>query len=751
MAAHQAKEISSRAWRALKPGLSPWIVDAVQSMGFDRMTPVQASTIPLFMGHKDVVVEAVTGSGKTLAFLIPIVQRLLRLEDPLKRHHVGAIIISPTRELATQIQTVLHSLLAFHPPSASSLAPQEEQSGDIPSTLMTADPQSPLKVKSQLLLGGTTSPAQDLSKFLNQSPNFLIGTPGRLLELLRSPYVLCPQSSFEVLVLDEADRLLDLGFKEDLQKILGHLPKQRRTGLFSASVSEAVGEIVRVGLRNPVKIAVKVKALTGGVERRTPASLELKYLITPAKHRFSALFQLLSCLKETPQRSIVYLSTCAAVEYFQHLFPSVLPRPGGSAISLVTLHGKQPPQVRQKNFTRFVNSVNPIVLLTTDVAARGLDIPQVDLVVQIDPPSDPKVFIHRCGRAGRAGRKGLSVVFLQPSEEGYVPFLDIRQTPITPLIDPPIAFHDEDVYAVIKTWRGLVLNDRALHDKGQRAFVSWVQAYRKHQASSIFRLKDLDWEALGYGWALMRLPRMPELKSWAGERNLGVDLDMASYAYKDKLREKARQEALDRPVEQLSDRSRFTKRRRKEGEAWSQKAEHKEIREERREKRHKRREAERIAGMTPEEKEKERRLQLLVEEVKRTKSEETFEGFGDSLADVNKKVVIIQPLDVGTKAHPFPHALVAGIERYPSQVTRRMSKARADKRSKVKPFIKTINYNHLMPTRYTLELDGLKGVITNDTFKEVSQREEAKKTVKKALDERYKSGKNRWFFTPLRF
>ncbi|KAK3058149.1 60S ribosomal protein L27B [Extremus antarcticus] len=114
-----------------------------------------------------------------------------------------------------------------------------------------------------------------------------------------------------------------------------------------------------------------------------------------------------------------------------------------------------------------------------------------------------------------------------------------------------------------------------------------------------------------------------------------------------------------------------------------------------------------------------------------------------------KKVVIIQPQDNGTKKHPFPHALVAGIERYPLQVTRRMSKARQSKRSKVKPFIKAINYNHLMPTRYTLELEGLKGVVSNDTFSEVSQREEAKKNVKKTLEERYLSGKNRWFFTPL--
>ena len=128
-----------------------------------------------------------------------------------------------------------------------------------------------LRIVSQLLVGGDISTSQDLSTFLKTSPSLLVATPGRLLELLSSPHVKCPQSSFEVLVLDEADRLLDLGFREDLQKILMRLPKQRRTGLFSASVSEAVGEIVRVGLRNPVKIAVKVKGVDGGQDRSTPS------------------------------------------------------------------------------------------------------------------------------------------------------------------------------------------------------------------------------------------------------------------------------------------------------------------------------------------------------------------------------------------------------------------------------------------------------------------------------------------------
>ncbi|KAL5514572.1 RPL27B [Sanghuangporus baumii] len=116
-----------------------------------------------------------------------------------------------------------------------------------------------------------------------------------------------------------------------------------------------------------------------------------------------------------------------------------------------------------------------------------------------------------------------------------------------------------------------------------------------------------------------------------------------------------------------------------------------------------------------------------------------------------KKVVVIKQNDEGTKERPYPHAIVAGVERYPRKVTRRMGAKKLEKRSKVKPFIKAVNYSHLFPTRYTLELEGLKGVVSSETFKEPSQREDAKKTVKKLLEERYTSGKNKWFFQALRF
>jgi ATP-dependent RNA helicase DDX55/SPB4 len=619
-----AKKSSSRAWDALTPALSEWILTATASMGFDKMTPVQASTIPLFLGPKDVVVEAVTGSGKTLAFLIPVVERLLSLEDRVKKHHVGAIILSPTRELATQIHNVLLSLLRFHGPSATSIRSLEEHA-DSQDQAEGYPPSTP-RVVPQLLLGGSGTAAQDLSKFLKHSPNILISTPGRLLEILKSPYVHCPQSSFEVLILDEADRLLDLGFKDDLTKILNLLPKQRRTGLFSASVSEAVDQLIRVGLRNPVRIAVRVKEANGVEDKRTPASLKMMYTITKASHKLPGLSKLLQGLQPTPLRTIVYLSTCAAVDYFQSLLPALLP----SGMILVPLHGKHPAKVRQKNFVKFTNSASPALLLTTDVAARGLDIPAVDLVVQLDPPSDPKVFLHRCGRAGRAGRKGLSVVFLQPGlEEDYVSFLDVRKTPIQQY--PDLSVSEEDAKETTERLRNIVLRDRALHDKAQRAFVSWVRSYSQHQATSIFRLQDQDWADLSAGWALLRLPKMPELKGFDRTSVSVPPVDWGTYAYKDKQREKHRQHSLT--IEQGQDKGTIKGHKRDRTAAWSQTLDQKAGREIKRSKRAARREFERKATLTEAEKAQEAETQEMIKQIRQQQmkpvnvDEEEFEGF----------------------------------------------------------------------------------------------------------------------------
>ena len=361
----------------------------------------------------------------------------------------------------------------------------------------------------------------------------------------------------------------------------------------------------------------------------------MSYLITPGSQKFPMVSELLANLDPLPIKTIIFLSTCAAVDYFQHVLPSIFPQRDGQSFTLIPLHGKQVSKARDKNFTRFANSTNPAILLTTDVAARGLDIPQVDLVIQIDPPSDAKVFLHRCGRAGRAGRKGLSVVLLQPGREAeeYPGFLERRGTPVSKLISQNIAVGDVDASvaaAAASTMRKVVLADRAIHDKAQRAFPSWVKAYSKHQASHIFRINELDWEDLGRAWGLLKLPKMPELKRWEGDKSLGFNLDFLSYAYKDKQREMSRQQAMKERENNPKLEPLASKEKRK---AWSAKLDQHAERERRREKKRTRREKDRWEHMTPAEREKQKELEAMIEQVKRRGiAEEQFEefhGFGD--------------------------------------------------------------------------------------------------------------------------
>lgn len=303
---------------------------------------------------------------------------------------------------------------------------------------------------------------------------------------------------------------------------------------------------------------------------------------------------------------------------------------------LVPLHGKHPPKVREKNFAAFANSTMPSILLTTDVAARGLDIPQVDLVVQVDPPTDPKVFLHRCGRAGRAGRKGLSVIFLQPGrEEDYLAFLEVRKTPVTPLDLPGKEITKEDAKRDTIAIRKVVLADRALHDKAQRGFVSWVKSYSKHQASSIFRVNELDWEDLGRAWGLLKLPKMPELKKWEGDKTLDAKVDFTCYAYKDPQRETLRREANQARAASLAHTgiSMPASPKKELKRAWSAKLDTRDERERRRERKKTKREKVRWEQMTPAEKEEQRELECMIEQVKKSKREEDlfseFEGFED--------------------------------------------------------------------------------------------------------------------------
>jgi ATP-dependent RNA helicase DDX55/SPB4 len=257
------------SFRSLTPSLSEETLSVLDSFGFATATPVQAATIPLLCSYKDVAVDAATGSGKTLAFLVPLVEILRRLSEPLKRFQVGAMIVSPTRELASQIYHVMESFL-------------ETLSG----------------IRAVLLVGGTDV-TLEVAKVKECGANLLVGTPGRLHDIMERVSAL-DFRNLEVLVLDEADRLLDMGFQRQLAAVIARLPKQRRTGLFSATQTEAVEELARAGLRNPVRVEVRTQAKSSAsganisVSSKTPAGLTLQFLECEADEKPAQLIHFLS-------------------------------------------------------------------------------------------------------------------------------------------------------------------------------------------------------------------------------------------------------------------------------------------------------------------------------------------------------------------------------------------------------------------------------------------------------------------------
>lgn len=630
-----------KSFEALTPELSQWILDFTTGMGFARTTPVQAMAIPLLMGNKDLVVEAVTGSGKTLSFLIPLVERILKAEEPNKRGYVRSIVVAPTKELASQIYDVLIGLLDFHKPSAAYLKQAakpgvDSEDAEMEDVEVEQVPPGPYAVP-QLLVGGRTKLTEDLATFSQVNANILIGTPKRLVEVLQSSKVIIKRHWFDLLVLDEADRLLDPNFQPDLQRILEIVPKERRTGLFSASVSEAVDELVRVGMRYPFKISAKVRSKSGALDKRTPESLKLYHLVTKQSLRIPHLKHILE--RSKAEKAILYVATRAGVDYWNHILQPLL------GMSVYPLHGDHKAAIRMKNLQRFRDSVSPAILLTTDVLARGIDIPDIDLVVQLDPPKQPKDFIHRCGRSGRAGKRGMAITFLsEGGEEDYVKYLSLQGTPLEPYPSPP-NLSDADAKETIDAIRKVLTQKRELHDRSQKAFVSWIQAYSKTLPTDIFSVRRLDWVEAGKAWGLLRWPKMPELKRHfpeaAADRAHGLDLpadfDLSSVAYADKVHEAQRQadnEARARGEKpQLSSqlRGKLAAAKQRKERAWTKQKGAKAVREERRERKEVRRKAENHSKMSEADKAKERELEALISKVRaqNAKAEEDFEGFED--------------------------------------------------------------------------------------------------------------------------
>ncbi|KAL0000835.1 hypothetical protein SO802_014616 [Lithocarpus litseifolius] len=440
--------------------LSKKTVDGLRDAGYVEMTDVQRATLPHALCGRDILGAAKTGSGKTLAFVIPVLEKLYRVtwgpEDG-----VGSIIISPTRELAGQLFDVLKTVGKRHNFSAG------------------------------LLIGGRKD--IDTEKEHVNRLNILVCTPGRLLQHMdETPNFEC--SLLQVLVLDEADRILDVGFKKALNAIVSQLPKNRQTLLFSATQTKSVQDLARLSLKDPEYLSVHEESVTS-----TPNLLQQTAMVVPLDQKLDMLWSFIK--SHLNSKILVFLSSCKQVKFVYEAFKKL--RPG---IPLKCLHGRMKQGRRMGIYSEFCEQRS--VLFSTDVASRGLDFNKaVDWVVQVDCPEDVKAYIHRAGRTARYHSGGRSVLFLMPSEMKMLEKLQAQKVPIQ-----FIKANKKRLQPVSGLLSALLVKYPDMQYQAQRAFVTYLRSIHIQKEKEIFDVTKLPIDEFSASLGLPMTPKIRFLK-----------------------------------------------------------------------------------------------------------------------------------------------------------------------------------------------------------------------------------------------
>ncbi|MBA2254205.1 MAG: DEAD/DEAH box helicase, partial [Chloroflexi bacterium] len=351
-------------------GLHPALLEALAQLGYEEPTPVQHEAIPPLLEGRDVLAEAPTGTGKTAAFALPTLHRIAARGNAERRRGGGpqALILVPTRELAMQVAQAVHRY------------------------------GRDLGTQALPIFGGQAYGQQ--LRGLERGVDVVVATPGRALDhLQRGSLVL---AGVHTVILDEADEMLDMGFAEDLEALLGATPAERQTALFSATISPAIARIAGRHLRKPVRVTVAHKRPKGEDVAKVR---QVAYVVARA-HKLGALCRLLDV--EAPASALIFARTRTEVDQLGEAL-------GGRGYRASPLHGGMAQEQRDRVMNRF-RSGDLEVLVATDVAARGLDIPQVSHVINYDVPSAPEAYVHRIGRTGRAGREGVAITLVEPRE-----------------------------------------------------------------------------------------------------------------------------------------------------------------------------------------------------------------------------------------------------------------------------------------------------------------------------------------------
>lgn len=439
--------------------LSSKTMEGLRKNGYSNPTDIQRAAIPAALRGRDILGAAKTGSGKTLAFLIPVLELLWR-ERWTQIDGLGALIISPTRELAYQTFDVLYKIGGCHDFSAG------------------------------LVIGGKDL-AFERARILKT--NIIICTPGRLLQHMdETPNFEC--RSLKVLVLDEADRILDLGFRETMRLIVENLPSERQTLLFSATQTKSVKDLALLSLVEPEYLSVHEES-----ETSTPQKLQQSYVVCNLEEKVSTLFSFIK--SHLFAKSIVFLSSCKQVRFTYEAFRRL--RPG---VPLMSLYGRQNQLKRVAVYEDFCRK-KAAVLLCTDIAARGLDFPSVDWVVQLDCPEDVNTYIHRVGRTARYEKDGHALLFVLPSEVEMIKELKERKIPVEEIkIDP------KKLVSIRGKLDAFCAQDSNFKELAQKSFIRYLRSVHLQSNKRVFDVRKLPTSEYALSLGLSQAPRIRFLK-----------------------------------------------------------------------------------------------------------------------------------------------------------------------------------------------------------------------------------------------
>ncbi|KAK1425258.1 hypothetical protein QVD17_20606 [Tagetes erecta] len=382
--------------------VSPLSLKAIKDAGYENMTVVQEATLPVILKGKDVLAKARTGTGKTVAFLLPSIEVVVKspgVSRDQKRPPIQVLVICPTRELASQAAMEANKLIKYHH-----------------------------SIGVQVVIGGTRLGLEQ--KRMQASPcQILVATPGRLKDHIENtPGFATRLMGVKVLVLDEADHLLDMGFRKDIEKIISAVPKQRQTLLFSATVPPEVRQICHIALKRDHEYINTVRE--GSEETHT--QVQQTHLVAPLDKHFSLLYALLKdhIADDMDYKVLVFCTTAMVTKLVADLL-------GELKLNVREIHSRKPQSYRTRVSDEFRKSKG-LILVTSDVSARGVDYPDVTLVIQVGIPADKAQYIHRLGRTGRKGKEGQGILLLAPWEEFFLS--TIKDLPISkrepPLVDP---------------------------------------------------------------------------------------------------------------------------------------------------------------------------------------------------------------------------------------------------------------------------------------------------------------------------